>query len=66
MKTKEIKELRNKEIKDLLSLVLKKKLELVQNMVKLLGSKEKNIKKSKILKKEIAQILTILSNRKEI
>lgn len=64
MKIKEIKNLRNEEIKKLKDLVSKKKLELMQNMVKLLSSKEKNVKKNKILKKEIAQVLTILEAKK--
>lgn len=65
MKTKDLKNLKNEETKKLLELVSKKKLELMQNTVKLLGSKEKNIKKGKVLKKEIAQILTILNDRKD-
>lgn len=66
MKIKEIKNLRNEETTKLKALVFKKKVELMQNMVKLLSSKEKNVKKNKILKKEIAQILTILKERKEL
>lgn len=65
MKTKDFKNLKNEETKKLLDLVAKKKLELMQNTVKLLGSKEKNIKKGKVLRKEIAQVLTILNDRRE-
>ncbi len=60
MKIKEIKEIRTKDVKDLEKLVSKKKLELVKNQVKITGTKEKNVKKSWILRKEIAQILTII------
>ncbi|MFZ3301822.1 MAG: 50S ribosomal protein L29 [Microgenomates group bacterium] len=60
MKIKEIKELKTKTVKDLQDLVLKKKLELVKNTVKIAGGKEKNLKVAWTLKKEIAQILTII------
>lgn len=60
MKIKDLKELTTKTVKDLQDLVLKKKLELVKNTVKIAGGKEKNLKIGWNLKKEIAQILTIL------
>lgn len=64
MKIKELKELKTKELKDLLSLVAKKKVELLKNAVKIAGGKEKDIKKNWTLRKEIAQILTIINTKK--
>lgn len=64
MKIKEFKDLKNEEIKKLLALVAKKKLELLRNAVKLTSSKEKNVKISKVTRKEIAQILTIIKEKK--
>ncbi len=60
MKIKELKDLNTKEIKDLESLVSKKKLELIKNQVKIAGGQEKSIKKNWTLRKEIAQLLTII------
>lgn len=61
MKIKEIKELKTKEIKDLENLVSKKKIELVKNQVKIVSGKEKNLKKAWNLRKEIAQVLSIIN-----
>ncbi len=60
MKIKEIKELSTKTVKELEVLLAKKKLDLVKNQVKIAGGKEKNLKIVWGLKKEIAQIMTIL------
>lgn len=60
MKIKEVKDLTTKTINDLQALFAKKKLELVKNTVKIAGGKEKNLKVGWKLKKEIAQILTII------
>lgn len=60
MKIKELKELKNKGIKDLEKMISKNKLELSRNAVKISGTKEKNLKKSWALRKEIAQALTII------
>lgn len=60
MKIKEVKDLQTKTVKELESLVLKKKLELVKNTVKIAGGKEKNLKVGWTLKKDIAQILTAI------
>ncbi len=66
MKIKEIKELKLKEIKELETLVSKKRLDLVKNQVKIAGGKEKNIKKSWGFRKEIAQLSTIVNEKKFI
>lgn len=63
MKIKELKGLKAKEIKDLEAMVSKQKLELIKNQVKIAGGKEKNLKKSWNLKKEIAQILSIIKEK---
>lgn len=63
MKTKEFKSIKIKEIKELKNLVSKKKLELIKNQVKMLSGKEKNLKKIWGLKKEIAQLLTVIKEK---
>ena len=63
MKTKEFGSLKTKEIKELKDLVSKKKLELIKNQVKILSGKEKNLKKIWGLRKEIAQVLTIIKEK---
>ncbi|EKE04885.1 MAG: hypothetical protein ACD_19C00429G0045 [uncultured bacterium] len=66
MKIKQLQEVKNKEIKALEAMVSKLRLELSKNKVKIAGGKEKNLKKAWNIKKEIAQILTILSERREM
>ncbi len=63
MKIKELKEIKNKEIKDLEKMVSKSKLELIKNQVKIAGGKEKNLKASWTLRKEIAQVLSIIKEK---
>lgn len=63
MKIKELKEIKNKEIKDLEAMVSKLRVELSRNAVKIAGGKEKNLKKAWNIKKEIAQILTIIKSK---
>jgi len=64
MKIKELKALKTKEVKDLEALVSKKRLEVLKTEVKIAGSKEKNVKILRNLKKEIAQILTLIGELK--
>lgn len=64
MKIKEFKELLSKEAVELEKLVLAKKSELFQVYAKMTQNKEKNVKIARNLRKEIAQILTVLSNKK--
>ena len=66
MKTKEFKSIKIKEIKEIKDLISKKKLELSKNQVKMLSGKEKNIKKTWELRKEIAQLLTIVKEKELI
>ncbi|MDO8340405.1 MAG: hypothetical protein Q7T59_00345 [Candidatus Woesebacteria bacterium] len=63
MKIKELQSIKIKEIKELKALVLKKKLELLKNQVKMLSGKEKNLKKTWALKKEISQIMSIIKEK---
>ncbi len=63
MKIKELKEIKNKESKDLETMVSKLRIELNKNQVKIAGGKEKNLKKGWNLRKEIAQILSVLKNK---
>lgn len=64
MKIKELKELKLKDVKELKSILSKKKLELLQNGVKILESKEKNLKVIRNLRKEIAQIMSFINERR--
>lgn len=60
MKRKELQTLRGKKIAELSKLVIEKKQEILTFSTKVKASKEKNLKKAKNLKKEVAQILTII------
>ena len=60
MKKKAFKDLRVKEEKELSKMLLEKKTELMKVIPNLAVNQEKNLKKAKTLKKEIAQIKTIL------
>lgn len=60
MKKKEFKDLRVKEEKELSKMLLEKKTELMKVIPNVAVNQEKNLKKAKTLKKEIAQIKTIL------
>lgn len=63
MKIKELKEIKTKEAKDLEKTVSKLRAALMKNAVKMIGGKEKNLKKAWNIKKEIAQILTIIKEK---
>jgi ribosomal protein L29 len=65
MKKKELKELKEKSVKDLLDLVKKKKIEALNATARIYAGKEKNLKKAKNLRKEIAKILTIINIKKK-
>ncbi len=61
MKIKELKELKMKKADELVKLVSEKKIELTKLMGRVSTAKEKNLKKGKMIRRDIAQILTILS-----
>ncbi|OGM57962.1 50S ribosomal protein L29 [Candidatus Woesebacteria bacterium RIFCSPHIGHO2_12_FULL_46_16] len=63
MKRRELVDLRKSEAKDLTSKVKEKKLELAKSRVKIVSGEEKNVKKVANLKKEIAQLLTIIREK---
>lgn len=58
-----MKNIKDKEIKELEKMLSKNKLDLIKNQVKIAGGKEKNLKKSWALRKEIAQILTLIKQK---
>ncbi len=61
MKIKELKELKMKKADELVKLVSEKKIELTKLMGRVSTAKEKNLKKGKMIRRDIAQILTVLS-----
>lgn len=63
MKKKELAKQREKSIKVLKSALEKKRRTLSETFVKTKAGQEKNIKKVKILKREIAQLLTIVKEK---
>ncbi len=60
MKKNDYKNLKTKKIEDLKKMVSEKKLELSKFLSKKTASGEKNLKKGKSLRKDIAQILTVV------
>lgn len=63
MKVKEFKDLKVKDVKELNKLMVEKKLELMKVIPNMAVNQEKNLKKGKTLKTEIAQIMTILREK---
>jgi ribosomal protein L29 len=61
-----IKELKEKKISDLLKMVDEKREELKNFVFGTSGSKSKNTKFGRTLKKEVAQILTVINEIKKI
>lgn len=66
MKTKNLNEMKTKTQAELKTLVGKKKLELMKNKVKIAGGKEKNLKQNWMIRKEIAQIMSMMNASKLI
>lgn len=60
MKKKDLQDLRTKEVKELQSLLAKKRQELAKMMLELRSGKIKNVHAGKSLRKDMAQILTIM------
>lgn len=63
MKTKDLKQLRTKTIKELEGLVRDKKQELLLYYAKIKAGKEKNTSLIKKVRRDIAQILTIIKEK---
>lgn len=66
MKIKELKNTRTKDLKTIEALLAKKRLEMSKIQVKILSGKEKNLKTMKFAKKEVAQLLTLIKEKKLI
>lgn len=63
MKKKEYNELKSKEIPDLLKMVKTKKAELAKLGPKIIAGEEKNLKKAGKIRKDVAQILTLIREK---
>jgi ribosomal protein L29 len=66
MNKKDLVGLKNKNEKDLADLLSKKKIEAEEVKMSVLAGKEKNSRKHKFLRREIAQILTIIREKEKI
>ena len=60
MKKTELKNLKTKKLEELKKLGKDKKLEIAKTLAKIAAGQEKNLKKAKNLKKELAQTLTFI------
>ncbi len=63
MKKKDLTNLRKKEVKDLEEMAKDMKLELAKATAEMKASREKNLKKTKNLRHDVAQILTIVREK---
>lgn len=63
MKKKDITELRSKKLEELVRQVSDKKIDLVKTHANMKVAKEKNIRKARTLRGEIAKILTIIREK---
>ena len=63
MKKRDFKDLKVKKIAELTKLVLEKKAELAKIAIGVKTQSEKNVKKGKILKLEIARLLTLIREK---
>jgi ribosomal protein L29 len=66
MKKKDLQTARNKKVSELKKLVLKKRQEVEVLQAKVKAGQEKNLKKAKNLRKEIAQLLTLIREKEII
>ena len=66
MKTKDLQSLRTKDLKELTELVHHKGIEQVKSKAEIKAGREKNLKKVKFIKRDIAQILTIIKEKQII
>ena len=63
MKKKDLTDLRNKKINELEKLLSKKRNELINTYAKIKAGQEKNWKKAKNIRRDVAQILTIIREK---
>ena len=66
MKKKELVSLRSKTITELTKMVIEKRVDVATSYAKIKAGHEKNVKKAFNLRKELAQILTILREKEII
>ena len=60
MKKKELNEFRTKDVKEMARILADKKMEIIKVLANVRVSREKNLKKVKSVRREIAQISTII------
>ena len=63
MKKKDKEVLRTRQLEEVKKTLVEKRAELARTTSEIYGGKEKNLKKGKNLRREIAQILTIIKER---
>ncbi len=63
MKKKDLQELRKKEIPELKNLAEEKRLEIERVRAEIVSGREKNLKKVKNLRRDLAQILTLIKEK---
>lgn len=63
MKTKDFKKVREQELKQIYATLAKKKKDAALASAKMAAGKVKNLKKYKNLKKDIAQLLTVITEK---
>lgn len=63
MKKKDFTNLRTKDIKTLKKLAMDKKLEVAKKKMEIMGGKEKNIVAARIMRRDLAQILTLVREK---
>ncbi len=66
MKKKELNEIKDKELKELVKLVGEKELEVTKTQVKITSGNMKNVKAVRNLKKSLAQIKSILNQKRKV
>lgn len=66
MKKKEFTDLKTKSVKDLLKMVYTKTQEVGKKQMEISGGKEKNLKSVSSLRRDIAQLLTIVKEKQII
>lgn len=60
MKKTEFKNLKSKKTEELKKMAIEKRLEIVKTKAKIAAGQEKNLRKARNLRKELAQILTVV------
>lgn len=66
MKIKDLQNLRTKDAKELYNLVKQKEVEYLKSKTEIKVGREKNLKKVKVIRKDIARILTIIKEKEII